>query len=226
MKKLLLATITLSAIFAINCNAISASQQNSTTSQKKAEVNLDKVAAIVNDDIITESELNKKLAIAKKQIAGENMQMPIESELRRQVLESIIDMDLQIQIAKRAGVKVSDDDLQAAINNIEKSNNLSHEEFVAVLNKDNINYDDFKNQIREQMLASKVSQQFLSKDLVITKEEISDFINNNPDKYKYSDAETAKKEAQDEIYRKKLIDGMKAWIKELRSSSYIKIIDN
>lgn len=62
---------------------------------------LDKVVAVVNDGVITESELNKQVELSKKQILAQKMQLPEESVLRKQVLQHLIDVDLQLQMAKK-----------------------------------------------------------------------------------------------------------------------------
>ena len=65
---------------------------------------LDKVVAIVNNGVITSSELDKQVELSKKQIIAQKMQMPKESVLRKQVLQHLIDVDLQMQMAKQNGI--------------------------------------------------------------------------------------------------------------------------
>src|SRR5438093_777670 len=79
---------------------------------------LDKVVAIVNDGVITASELNAQVEILKRQILAKQMQLPSENVLRKQVLQHLIDVDLQLQLAKRNDITVDSTDLNDAINKI------------------------------------------------------------------------------------------------------------
>ena len=66
---------------------------------------LDKVVAIVNDNVITDSELNSQMDVLRKQIVAKNMQLPSDTVLRKQVLQHLIDIDLQLQLAKNNNIK-------------------------------------------------------------------------------------------------------------------------
>lgn len=76
---------------------------------------LDKVVAIVNDNVITSSELNAQVELSKKQIIAQNMQMPDESVLRKQVLQHLIDVDLEMQMAKQNGITIENAEIDEAI---------------------------------------------------------------------------------------------------------------
>ena len=73
---------------------------------------LDKVVAIVNNGVITASELDSQVEILKKQILAKNMQLPSETVLRKQVLQHLIDVDLQLQLAKNNDITVDSTDLK------------------------------------------------------------------------------------------------------------------
>lgn len=142
---------------------------------KTSEQSLDKIIAIVNDDVITKSELNQALAIAKAQIAQQQMNTPPEKMLRKQVLDQLINKKLQLQIAKQAGVQVTDSDLDNAISNVAKQNNISINELYERLNQEGMSTTQYRSEIRDQMLIQKVQQQEIISHINITPEEIAKF---------------------------------------------------
>src|SRR5476651_2284415 len=89
---------------------------------KSSGQSLDQIVAVVNDDVITKSELDHSLNIVKIQITQQNMPVPAENVLEKQVLEQLITKRLQLQVAKQAGITVTDNDLDSAIGNIAKQN--------------------------------------------------------------------------------------------------------
>ena len=184
---------------------------------------LDKIVAVVNDDVIMQSELDQKLDLFQKQIEHSNAKMPSKSILRQQILDSIIDMSLQLQIAKKAGLDVPKEELNKAIDEIAKRNNMTLTTFQEALAHDNINYTDFQKQIHDQILVSKVAQQVLSRNITISDKDIADYKKT----HKVSGNEQkAKREAQEGLYRQKMEEGLKKWLKDLRASAYIKIMSN
>ncbi|HBS51563.1 MAG TPA: hypothetical protein DEA62_01025 [Coxiellaceae bacterium] len=137
---------------------------------------LDKIVAVVNSDVITQSELDKKTVMIKKQLS--NAKTPV---LRQQVLDSIINNLLQLQLAKRSGMQVSDVELDGIIANIAKSNGLTVSQLKqSVQEREGISINDFRNQIREQVLISRVQQQSLGRDIVVSDKEVATVLHNPP----------------------------------------------
>lgn len=184
---------------------------------------LDKIVAIVNDDVIMQSELDQKLDLFQKQIEHSNAKMPSQSVLRQKVLDSIIDMNLQLQIAKKAGLDVPKEELDKEVSGIAKRNNMTLTTFQEALAHDNINYADFQKQIHDQILVSKVAQQVLSRNITISDKDIADYKKIHKTS---ANNQAAKREIQEIIYRQKMEESLKKWLKDLRSSAYIKIMNN
>src|SRR5688572_3369882 len=86
---------------------------------------LDQIVAVVNDEVVTQSEVNQGLAVAKIQYTQTHQPMPSKEELQKQVTNQLINKKLQLQIAKQAGIKVTDSDVDQAVKNIAAQNNVS-----------------------------------------------------------------------------------------------------
>lgn len=142
-----------------------------------APSHLDKIVAVVNNDVITQSELNNKIAIIRKQL-GPNSNISVKPA---EVLDSLVDIAIQLQLAKRSGIQVDEKELDGAIANIAKNNNITVDQLKSsVVEHDNVSFKEFRNQIREQILISRVQQQFLGKELVVTDKDVADVLRNPP----------------------------------------------
>src|SRR4051812_45354265 len=84
---------------------------------------LDKVVAVVNNDVITASELDAQVANLRQQIIAKNMEVPADAVLRKQVLQHLIDVDLQLQLAKNNSITIDSTELNEALNKIASTNN-------------------------------------------------------------------------------------------------------
>src|SRR5258707_665009 len=89
---------------------------------------LDRIVAVVNNGVITQSQLNQQLATARQQLEQAHAPIPEAGKFRQQVLQHMIDTQLQLQAADKAGVKVSDAELSQAVSQIAQRNGLSVEQ--------------------------------------------------------------------------------------------------
>lgn len=122
---------------------------------------LDKIVAIVNDEIVTKSELNQALNIVKLQ-NSDPYNTPLAGDaLQKQTLDQLINKKLQLQLAKQAGIKITDKDVDQAIQNIAQQNHVDSEMLYERISHEGIARTDYRNEIREQMLLHKVQQQEL-----------------------------------------------------------------
>ncbi len=137
---------------------------------------LDTVVAVVNDQVITSTQLNQQEDLIKKQLAGSHTPFPPESQLRHQVLQHMIDVSLQLQIAKAAGINITDDDLDKTISQIATQNNLTIAQMPAKLAQQGISYDQYRSEIRDEMTISQVEQQAIGSTIVITPQEVNDMV--------------------------------------------------
>lgn len=137
---------------------------------------LDKVVAVVNDGVITASELNAQVEILKKQILSKQMQLPPENVLRKQVLQHLIDVDLQLQLAKRNDVTVDSTDLNDAINKIANTNHLSQVQLREAIAKEGLSWQEFRENIRKEILISRVQQKAIDKDISVSATQVEEYL--------------------------------------------------
>lgn len=137
---------------------------------------LDKIVAVVNNEVITQQEVQDKVVLVKRQAAAAHQTLPADAELKKTILEQLINRALQLQVAKRAKIEVPDAELNSAIQDIAARNHLSLEQFKQSLARDGITFTDFRKQIQEEMLMSKVERQAVNPNVNITDEEVASFL--------------------------------------------------
>ena len=151
-------------------------QISNTTSAAKHDptevITLDRIIAIVNNQVITSKQLNNAIQMAKRQMRLSNTPIPSAALMREQALKLLINQTLQLQLAKRAGMTVSDSELEAALNNIAARNHSSLSQLHTALASQGISYRDFREQIRRQILISKVQQGAVGSKITISAQEI------------------------------------------------------
>ncbi len=137
---------------------------------------LDQVAAIVDDDVVMESELEQRINQVKAQISSQDRPLPPADEMRRQILNQMIVENLQLQMARRAGVRISDAQLNDAMTRVAAQNNLNLEEFRAMLKQQGISYTATREQIRNEMIIQQVQAGNINNRVEITDQEVDNFL--------------------------------------------------
>ncbi len=135
---------------------------------------LDKVVAIVDEDVILQSEFDQRMNQIKQQAQGRTM--PPEDILQEQVMERLIVDSLQMQMADRGGVRISDEELNLAMARIAEQNSLTLPQFIQAIEADGIAYQDMRGQIRKEMAISRVQQGVMRGRIQITDQEITNFL--------------------------------------------------
>ena len=143
-----------------------------------AYVPLDRIIAIVNEDVVMQSELEQRLRAVRGQLREEGARLPPGPVLERQVLDSLIQGRIQLQLAARAGIRVDDETLNRAINNIAAENQVTLGEFRQILEADGYNYQQFREDIRDQITLSQLRQRQVENRINVTEREIDDFLAN------------------------------------------------
>jgi peptidyl-prolyl cis-trans isomerase SurA len=142
---------------------------------------LESIVAVINDDVVLNSELEAELAEVRAQIEQRGGQLPAERLLRRQVLERLVIRALQLQVAKVIGVQIGDDELDAGLAGIAQRNNLSLEQFAQAVAERGLAYADYRESIREEMTLERVRKQEVERRAVVTPREIDQFLASNPE---------------------------------------------
>ena len=138
---------------------------------------LDRIIAVVNEDIIMQSELDVRVALATEQISAQGMQVPPGDVLRQQVLDRLIMESIQLQIADMQGLRVSDRELNETLENIAAQNGMTLPEFRDALIAEGQDYAQAREQIRREILVSQVQQSNVNRRIQITDQEVRNFLN-------------------------------------------------
>jgi len=146
--------------------------------------NVDRIIAVVNEDVILESELNNRLRTVKGQLQQRNTKAPPDDVLRRQVLERLVISHLQLQVAERTGIRVDDKSLNASVRGIANQNGMSLSEFRAAIERDGFNFSVFREDIRKEMIVSRLMQRRVRQRINITDQEIDNFLATNKNRNK------------------------------------------
>jgi peptidyl-prolyl cis-trans isomerase SurA len=137
---------------------------------------LDQVVAVVNDSVITETELEAQLDVMKQQMQAKTEQMPSEQALRKQVLDHLIEVNLQLQLAKNNDIQVDTVELDETIAKIAADNKLTLTQLREELNKQGIGWDDYRENIRKEMLMVRMQQQAVGRDIQVSAQQVEDYL--------------------------------------------------
>ncbi|MCZ4305104.1 peptidylprolyl isomerase [Zoogloeaceae bacterium G21618-S1] len=142
---------------------------------------VDRIVAVVNNDAITESSLAERTEQIKRQFGRQGGQLPPDEVLRKQVLERLVVERAQLQLAGETGLRIDDTALGGAIDRIASSNKLSAAQFRAALEKDGVDWSEFRENIRQEMLIARLREREVDARVVVTDAEIDNFLKNSPD---------------------------------------------
>ena len=137
---------------------------------------LDKVVAVVNEGVITASELDKQVELSKKQIVAQKMQLPEASVLRKQVLQHLIDVDLQMQIAKQNGITIDSTELNEAIERIATMNHVTVTQLREEITRQGFTWSEYRNNIRKEMILTRLQQKAVGKDIAVTNDQVEQYL--------------------------------------------------
>jgi len=139
---------------------------------------IDRIVAVVEKDVVLYSELAERVTTVKGQLQEQGTPLPPESVLEKQVLDRLILTKLQIQMAENTGIRVDDETLNQTISKIAAENQLTLSQFREILEKDGYTYDDFREDIRNEILLSRLRQRQVENRVFVSDREIDDFLIN------------------------------------------------
>jgi peptidyl-prolyl cis-trans isomerase SurA len=137
---------------------------------------LDQVVAIVDDDVIMASELRERLAAVNESIKARGVQPPPEDELVRQSLDRLILESIQIQKGMRVGIRISDSQLNGAMQRIAAQNRMTLDQFRQRLEMEGQSYADMREQVRKEMILQRVQSGNVNQRIQITPQEVDNFL--------------------------------------------------
>jgi peptidyl-prolyl cis-trans isomerase SurA len=193
------------------------------TLSMEAEVPLDRIVAVVENDIIMQSELDTEIRTVVGQLQQQSIKLPSSSVLENQVLERMILKKIQIQRAKETGIRVDDETLNRTISNIAAGNNVSLSQFREILEQDGFKYEQFRENMRNEIIISRLRQRQVDNRISITNNEIDNALVNQEFQGKteteyqlqhilisLSEAPTPEEEEQARLIATKVLEDLKA----------------
>jgi peptidyl-prolyl cis-trans isomerase SurA len=137
---------------------------------------LDRIVAVVNDDVITALELNTELQSIKQQLRSQRMSLPPDDVLQKQVLERMIVLNIQLQDADRRHIRVDDEAINNTVENIARQNNMTIMQFSQALRSDGLDYSEFRKRIGDELTINRLQQREVANRVTVTEQEVEDFL--------------------------------------------------
>lgn len=140
---------------------------------------VDSIVAVVEDDVILRSELNRAVSNILAQYADRRNELPPENVLQKQVLERLILVRLQVQRAGESGVRVTDPEIETALQGIAQNNHLSLDQMRAQLEKDGIPFMEFARSLRDEMIVQRLRQSVVQSRVQVSDTEVDILLASN-----------------------------------------------
>jgi len=172
MRPILLAFL---SVLGLALTAIAPAHAQTRELGSKGEL-LDRVAAVVNDGLVLQSELDEQVAIIAARLKQQKLELPAPSVLRQQVLERLVVQEIELQRAKRMGVKVPDEALNAALQDVAQRNKITLEQLPDALASQGIDYATYREGVRKELTLTILRQRDVLQRINVTPRELSAFL--------------------------------------------------
>jgi len=139
-------------------------------------VEVDRIVAVVNSEVITLSDLRQRVAQVSRQLSRQGTTLPSTDVLEKQVLERQIMERLQLQLANETSLRVDDLTLDRAVGRIADSNKMSMTQFRKALEQDGLSWERFREEVRNEMLLTRVREREVESRIVVSDAEVSNFL--------------------------------------------------
>jgi len=143
--------------------------------QERTEL-VDRVVAVVNSDVITKLELERELTLATQTLRRQGTPLPTPEVLEKQMLERLVTKSLLGQQARQSGIRISESDIDAAVERIAAENKMSVSALRAAIEKDGIAYDRFREDLRGEILFARLRDREVDSRVTVTDGEIESFL--------------------------------------------------
>ncbi len=155
--------------FALTCTLLSPVSQ-------AQRVLLDKIVAVVDSDVVLQSELDRRMTDARANAERAGVPIPPPDQFRDEILELLIIENLQLQLAERVSIRFDDDTINRVLNNMATNNNMTFEQYVATLEQSGV-YLQTRDEVRRQMTLQELQRGMVNRRISITDQEIENFLN-------------------------------------------------
>ena len=150
---------------------------------------LDRIVAVVEEDVVLESELDEQITRVRARLRQSGTQVPPTAVLERQIMERLVLEKIQVQLAERAGVDVTEEALSRAISDIATRNELTLDQFQEILADEGIKFSQFREQIKQEIIIAKLRREEIDNRVRVRDTEIEAYLRNesntNEDEQEY-----------------------------------------
>ncbi|RYX91886.1 MAG: molecular chaperone SurA [Comamonadaceae bacterium] len=136
----------------------------------------DHIVVVVNSEPITNNEVRSKLLRTEQQLSGQGAAMPPRSELARQVLERMISDKAQLQLARTSGIRIEENAIDNAVENIARQNQVSVDELRRRMVADGIVYSQFRADLRDELMVARLRQREVESRVTVSEQDIDQFL--------------------------------------------------
>ncbi len=168
MNLIKLSIILLAGLLIVNNAVFGATSKNAQP--------LDVIVAIVNKTIITQSELDDAIHRIEKQLLASHTPLPSDTILRKQVLDQLIDRKLQLDLAEQAGIRVADEEVTKAINDVARKNHITSVRLLAAVADQGLNTAEYRQEIQDEIAISQIARQMIGNKITVSDQEVDDFM--------------------------------------------------
>lgn len=146
------------------------------TAKPRQIVTVDRIVAVINEEVITQQELNARVDFALRQLRQQGTQPPAREVIERQLIERLITDRVQMQHARDIGLRIDDAELDRALVRIAEGNKLSLAQIRTTIEKDGVPFEKFREDLRNEITLSRLREREVAQKIVITESEIDNFI--------------------------------------------------
>ena len=146
--------------------------------RKNDNLVLDRVVAVVNSEVVTRLDLDEQVKVASQQLKRQGTPLPAHDVLERQLLERMVTAKVLAQTAKETGLRVDDTQLQRSIERIAQENKTSPDAFRKMLEADGIDFNRFREELRNEILIARLKEREVDSKILITDAEIDNYLKN------------------------------------------------
>lgn len=190
---------------------------------------VDRIVAIVNDEIITYSMVAEAFIPYEKTIREKGYPLDKEIELRFKIrsnlIQQLIDQEITNQAVKKAQISVSDGEVDNYIERIKQMNSFTDEDLRKMLDKEGVELAQYKKEIKNILLRNKLIQYEVQSRIVVTQKEIDDYYEKNKESFADKKKEEVTELITDKIYEIQSKEKFDKWVANLREQAQIKIIE-
>ncbi|MFN2332182.1 MAG: SurA N-terminal domain-containing protein [Halomonas sp.] len=188
---------------------LSLQAQQFQSTQRQA---LDRIVAVVNQSAIMLSELEERAIQTRSQLAAQQIDLPPERILREQLLEQMILEEIQLQMAREAGLSIDDTELNRQVRSIAESNGMSLEQFADALEADGLALATVREEIRRELVLRELQQRQVGSRVNLSEREVERLMEQES---------ISRQQAQQALFQRRANEELEVWLQEIRSQAFV-----